>query len=191
MNPSGAEAFFPLPGTPAQAVPSIRRRMAAFTYEALILFALLMLSGWLFSTLAQQRHALLLRQGLMWYSFIVLAVYFVWFWTHGGQTVAMRAWHIKVVTATGQPLTQARAMARYVLCYAWLLPGLAVAHFSQLQGAALLMPVALNIVGWALVARFTPGRQFMHDKLCGTQLITQLPDKPKAASNADGHTNVT
>src|SRR5690606_39558206 len=57
--------------------------------------------------------------------FVVLAIYFVGFW-HRGQTLAMKTWHIRVVDKTGRPLTRIRALARYALCWLWLLPPLAV-----------------------------------------------------------------
>jgi uncharacterized RDD family membrane protein YckC len=178
---NGSEALFPTPVS-TEGTPSIRRRLAAFTYEGVVLFGVLMLSGWLFSTLAQQRHALALRDGLQWYLFVVLGIYFITFWTRGGQTVAMRAWHLRVVSRDGAALGQGRALARYIASYLWVLPGLAIAHFSGLKGGGLLLPLALNVAGYALIARFTPGRQFLHDTLCGTRLITQLPapkTKPK------------
>ena len=170
------EAFFPAPSS-ADETPSVRRRLASFTYEGVVLFGVLMLSGWLFSTLAQQRHALALRDGLQWYLFVVLGIYFITFWTRGGQTVAMRAWHLKVVAANGQALTQLRALARYAASYAWVVPGLAIAHFSGMAGGGLLLPLLLNVLGYALVARFSPDRQFLHDKLCGTRIITFKPPK--------------
>jgi uncharacterized RDD family membrane protein YckC len=39
---------------------------------------------------------------------------FGWFWTHGGQTLGMRAWKIRVVTMHGQPLNWQHAFFRFV-----------------------------------------------------------------------------
>ena len=71
--------------------------MACFLYEGVLLFGVVMIAGYLFSSLTQQRNALVGRHGLQAFLFIVLGIYFVWFWSHGGQTVAMRAWHIRLV----------------------------------------------------------------------------------------------
>ena len=38
--------------------PSLGRRMACWVYEGLLLFGVLFISGYLFSTLSQSRHAL-------------------------------------------------------------------------------------------------------------------------------------
>jgi uncharacterized RDD family membrane protein YckC len=155
--------------------PSILRRMAAFVYEGTLLFGVVMIAGWLFSTLTQQRHALTGRAELQAFLFLVLGIYFVWLWTHGGQTVAMKAWHLRVVAASGKPLGQGRALLRYVLSYVWFLPGLAVAWYGGLKGGAMLLPMLLNVVLWAMLARFTPERQFLHDLAAGTRIIDARP----------------
>ena len=43
---------------PDLTAPSLRRRLAAFLYEGVLLFGVLMISGYLYSSLSQQRHAL-------------------------------------------------------------------------------------------------------------------------------------
>jgi len=87
--------------------PSLPRRLACFVYEGVLLFGVVMIAGWLFSTLSQQRHALQGRGLLQGFLFLVFAVYFTWFWSHGGQTLAMKTWRVRLVTASGGPLTQA------------------------------------------------------------------------------------
>ena len=72
------------------AAPGLWRRMACFIYEGVLLFGVVMIAGYLFSTLTQQRNALNGRHGLQAFLFIVLGIYFVWFWSRGGQTVAMK-----------------------------------------------------------------------------------------------------
>ncbi len=151
--------------------PSLPRRLACFVYEAVLLFGVVMISGYLYSSLTQQRNALEGRHGLQAFVFLIFGIYFAWFWSHGGQTVAMRTWHIRVVKADGSPLTQPLALARYLLAYVWFLPGLAIGWWSGLQGSAALWPLALNLILILLLARFAPERQFLHDMLLGTRLI--------------------
>ena len=90
--------------------PSLLRRLACFIYEGVLLFGVLMISGYLYASLTQQRHALEGRGGLMFFLFFVLGIYFVGFWTHGGQTVAMKAWHIRLVSTNGEPITLKKAV---------------------------------------------------------------------------------
>jgi len=156
--------------------PGIWRRLACFVYEGVLLFGVLMISGYLFSTLTQQRHALLGRHALQGFLFVVLGIYFVWFWSHGGQTVAMKAWHIRLVDRVGAPVSQARALARYVLAWLWFLPALAALYLAELHGGLAISAVLLaGVLAYALLARLNPERQFLHDIACGTRLVTWRP----------------
>jgi uncharacterized RDD family membrane protein YckC len=162
--------------------------MACFLYEGVLLFGVLMIAGYLFSTLTQQRHALEGQWGLRIFLFLVLGIYFTWFWSHGGQTVAMKAWHVRLVDAAGKPVTQGRALARYVLAWLWFLPALGAAAWAGLNSTgAIFGLLTCGILTYALLARFAPHRQFLHDLLCGTRLVTwrpALPTKPKRSSPA-------
>jgi uncharacterized RDD family membrane protein YckC len=150
--------------------------MACFVYEGVLLFGVVMIAGYLFSSLTQQRNALLGRHGLQAFLFVVLGIYFVWFWSHGGQTVAMKAWHIRLVDAAGHQVTQARALARYLLSWLWFLPALGLVWLSGLRGSGVTFGVMFaGIVAYALLARLHPRRQFLHDAVCGTCLVTQRP----------------
>jgi uncharacterized RDD family membrane protein YckC len=84
-------------------------------------------SGW-------RRHALQL------FIVTVFAAYFLWCWLRGGQTLAMKAWHIRLVDVTPQ-----KALIRLLV-------------------AGLLLPVSIL---WAM---FDRDRQFLHDRLAGTRL---------------------
>jgi uncharacterized RDD family membrane protein YckC len=56
--------------------------------------------------------------GTWWFSLCVLAIvvaFFSGFWVHGGQTLGMRAWQIRVVRDDGGALTWPRAVVRFVL----------------------------------------------------------------------------
>ena len=157
--------------------PSLRRRLAAFVYEGVLLFGVLMISGYLFSSLTQQRHALIGRHGLQAFLFVVLGVYFVWFWTHGGQTVAMKAWHVRLVDAEGRAVSQRRALVRYLLSWLWFLPALVLVYASGLRSAGATFGVLLGgVLAYALASRLHPSRQFLHDTLCGTRLIDARTD---------------
>lgn len=152
--------------------PGLWRRMACFVYEGVLLFGVVMIAGYLFSTLTQQRHALTGRHELQAFLFVVLAIYFVWFWSHGGQTVAMRAWYIRVVDTAGQPISQARGLARYLLSYLWFAPALLWLWMSGVNGAGESFGILLaGVVAYALLTRLHPQRQYFHDVVCGTRLI--------------------
>ena len=117
------------------AAPGIRRRLACLVYEALLLFGVTMGAGLVYGIVTNQRHALEGVLGLRVAVFLVLGAYFVWFWTRHGQTLAMRTWQMKLVTAQGQPVGRLRAAGRYVMCWVWVLPALAAVHFSGGTGS--------------------------------------------------------
>ena len=39
-------------------------------------------------------------------------LFYYWFWTHGGKTLGMQAWHIRAVTEEGEPLSFADCVRR-------------------------------------------------------------------------------
>lgn len=153
--------------------------MACWMYEGLLMFGVVFIAGYLFSTLSQTRNALDNRHALQAFVFVVFGVYFVWFWSKG-QTLAMKTWHIRVVDVHGAALTQQRALLRYALSWLWFLPPLGISWLLNLparEGAVITLGwVAI----WAILARFHPQRQFWHDAWAGTRLITWIiPAKPK------------
>lgn len=153
--------------------------MACWIYEGMLIFGVVFIAGYLFGTLSQTRNALDNRHGLQAFVFLVSAVYFVWFWAKG-QTLAMKTWHIRVVDVTGKPITQSRALLRYLLSWMWFLPPLAASWMlsvSAAEGAVLTLGwVAI----WAILARFHPQRQFWHDAWAGTRLVISItPPKAK------------
>lgn len=163
--------------TDALKAPSLRRRMACWFYEGLLLFGVLFIAGYLFSTLSQSRHALDNRLGLQAFLFLVVGIYFTWF-GHKGQTLAMKTWHIRLVDTHGQPLSQARAFARYVFSWVWFVPPLAALAPFALSGAEISVLFIGWVVVWGLLSRFHPQRQFWHDALAGTRLVNAQPNEP-------------
>jgi uncharacterized RDD family membrane protein YckC len=123
--------------------PSLPRRLASLLYEALLVFGVAFFAAWIFFFASGGRDATtgVTRAELQVFILVVLAGYFLWCWLRGGQTLAMRAWKIRVVDIT---------------------PGKAIARFLI---AAALLPLSIL---WALVDR---DRQFLHDRLAGTRLI--------------------
>ena len=162
--------------TGAVRAPGLARRLACFSYEAVLLFGVVMMAGLLYSILTDQRHALNGSSGLKVTLFVVLCVYFVGFWSGAGQTLAMQTWHIRLVTVAGCRVSRARALCRYLLCWLWVMPALLTLNFSGLKGSlpTLAMMIA-GIAGYASLVWFRPDRQYWHDAVCGTRLVTQRP----------------
>ena len=81
-----------------------------------------------------------------------VGAYYVCFWTRG-KTLAMKTWRIRLVRADGGGrVNPGRALHRYVL--------------------AILGTLAVGLgFAWAL---FDRDRQFLHDRLAGTALVSAL-----------------
>ena len=155
-------------------VPHLPRRMACWLYEGMLLFGVVFISAYLFGTLSQTRHALNNRHALQAFLFVVFGIYFTWFWAKG-QTLAMKTWNIRLVDISGNPVTQARALLRYVASWSWLLPPLAASAAFHWSGGETVVLVLGWVAVWALLSRFHPQRQFWHDALAGTRLISSTP----------------
>ena len=150
--------------------------MAAFTYEGVLLFGVVMIAGYLYSSLTQQRHALQGTYGLRAFLFVVLGIYFVWFWSRGGQTVAMKTWNLRLVRLDGSPVPQWLGLCRYIACWLWFLPALAMAEIWGIKGGLAVSGLLLaGVAAYAALARLHPERQFLHDALCGTRLVDSQP----------------
>jgi len=145
--------------------------MACWIYEGMLLFAVVFMAGWLFSTLGQMRSGIDARRPLLQaFLVVVFGVYFVWFWSRG-QTLAMKTWNIRVVDSTGRPLSQGRALLRYACSWLWFLPPLAtLAPVAMTAGEKALL-VGGWVALWAVLSRFHPQRQFWHDAIAGTRLV--------------------
>jgi uncharacterized RDD family membrane protein YckC len=167
-------ASSPQSGGPSLRAPGLGRRMACWIYEGMLLFGVVFIAGYLFSTLTQTRHALDNRHALQAFVFIVFGIYFTWFWARG-QTLAMKTWHIRVVDRDGRPISQTRALARYVLSWIWFLPPLAVMAPFNLGGGEMAVLTIGWVIVWALLSRFHPLQQFWHDALAGTRLVSTQP----------------
>lgn len=137
----------------ASEIPGLVRRLACMLYELLLLFAVGFAATWLFFFASGGRGADdPARAVLQVFLLTVFAAYFLWCWLRGGQTLAMKAWKIRLVSRTGARLQPANALLRFAL-------------------ACLLVPSGLGLI-WAL---FDRERQFLHDRLAGTRLVLVSP----------------
>ena len=126
--------------------PGVFRRVAAFVYDFLLLCAV-----WFGSTLVLLafRGGVAIPPNALWYPIYLLTLafmFFAWFWTHGGQTLGMKAWKIRMVTLDGAPVTWRHAAVRF-------LSGV------MLFGLGLL---------WSI---FDADKQTLYDRLSSTQTI--------------------
>ena len=168
--------------------PSLKRRLASMLYEAMLLFGVVFIAGWLFDTLTQSRHALTLRHARQVWLFIVLGVYFVTFWRRSGQTLAMKTWRMRLIVPGREKIPLKNAIARYLLAWMWFVPAMAIAYVFGLKEWASVGIVVLGMIAWAATARFDRDGQFLHDRLAGTRIVVWdlAPRKPNTAQPPAG-----
>ncbi len=157
--------------------PSLARRMACWLYEGILMFGVVFMAGYLFGTLTQTRNPMDNRHALQAFVFVICGVYFVWFWAKG-QTLAMKTWHITVLDLAGKPLSQKRALLRYLLCWLWFVPALAAIAPFHLSGSESTIIVLGWVAIWAILSHLHPRRQFWHDALSRTQLVSTPIQNP-------------
>jgi uncharacterized RDD family membrane protein YckC len=134
------------------------RRLAALLYDSVLLAALLIAftSGAVFlnhRTAVQPETAgawaYLYRAGLIG----LIAAYYLLNWTRSGQTLGMRAWHLRAVSDSGMPMSLRAAVLRFLL------------------GALAWAPGALGVL-WLY---FDPEHLALHDRLSGTRIVRVRP----------------
>lgn len=138
------------------AAPGLWRRLAAIFYDLWLVAAILLL-GAMLDTLARAligERFELSRLPLQLYFVLGPALFFTWFWTHGGQTLGMRAWRLQLVGADGGPVAARRAWLRVAAAWlSWLCLGL----------------------GYLWIWLDREGLSW-HDRLSGTRLVIQKRD---------------
>ena len=171
--------------SPAFLAPSLRRRMACWLYEGLLLFAVVFTGGLIFSTVGVMTGHPFSRSFMQAMWLLLLGLYFVGFWRRG-QTLAMKTWHIRVVDKQGHALTRVRALTRYAMSWLWVLPPLALTAPLHLPMREVTVLTLGWVAVWAVLSRFNPERQFLHDLLAGTRLVNAKPLAQHALSAGQG-----
>lgn len=93
--------------------PSFLRRLAAMLYDVLLLLALLFLATAFLLPFNAGRAFTHQQVFYPVYLLIVSFIFYAGFWTHGGQTLGLRTWKMKVLTVNQQPLSWRLALLRF------------------------------------------------------------------------------
>lgn len=129
------------------------RRILALPYELLLMFAVAMLIGACFPGAIEPHEMSSPRRHLFQGALLAaLCAYFAICWRLGGHTLPMKTWKLRVVQQNGEQVSARGALLRSLL---------AVISFGS-AGIG---------VAWALL---DPDRQFLHDRLCHTRIVTTV-----------------
>ncbi|ROO10201.1 hypothetical protein BK673_10615 [Pseudomonas fluorescens] len=113
------------------------RRLAAMFYDFLLCTALLIVTGGIYkmiqaTIIGEERLRVMTDAGQLdgdpLYSTVLVLVlfgFFAKFWTHGGQTLGMQVWGIRVQNTDGTAISLWQALLRFMVSIAsWLCVGL-------------------------------------------------------------------
>ena len=132
--------------------PGFWRRILCMTYEFLLLIAVLFIAGFIFHLIYNDTDSPYFRPIFQLYMLSVAGGYLIWFWTHGGQTLAMQTWKIRVVSASGKGISIWQAIARYFFAI-----------------------TSISFFGCGIIwAFFDREGQFLYDRIVGTKIINVI-----------------
>ena len=156
--------------------PTIKRRLICMIYEALLLLGVVAVANFVFLFFAQNFPNVLPPHAsetwpMKFWLFVVIGIYFIYFWSRTGQTLAMKTWRIRLIDNERESLPLTKAIVRYCLAWLWFLPALAIAAQLSLKPRFILLTVSIGYILWAFTAVFDKDKQFLHDKLAKTRLI--------------------
>ena len=135
------------------------RRLAAMTYDSMLVIALFVIPTSI---------AMALRGGepippgsILFQAMLIISagVFFVAFWTAGGQTLGMRAWRIRVVNQDGHKITFRQSMLRFIMA----IPSISLFGLG---------------IFWMLL---DPQKRTWPDRIAGTHVIVLPKTRKKAA----------
>ncbi|CAG1020910.1 hypothetical protein DOJK_00649 [Patescibacteria group bacterium] len=112
------------PGVDMPLAPGFLCRLAIVVYDFLLLIAVLFLATALI--LPFNKGVAFTHDQFFYpiYLALVSFLFYGWFWTHGGQTLGLRAWKAKVLTEDQQPINWLQALVRFTTAFASLGLGL-------------------------------------------------------------------
>jgi uncharacterized RDD family membrane protein YckC len=178
--------FIPLPASYLRSLPTptIKRRIALNLYEMLVLFGVLAFTfliphltlGVLFEVTAPSAI-------LMAHVYLVLAFYFMWYWTKTGQTLAMQTWRIQLINENGSIMKRSQALMRFAIGSLWLIPAALLLFINikmnpgaSMGGSVSIIFFSITLFLWPLSALLDrKNRQSIPDRWSGTRLV-QLPN---------------
>ena len=156
--------------------PGFIKRILILIYDGLLLAGVVLVGyvpvyavlSLLPSSLADGLAGELLK---LFYLIGITFFFYGWFWTHGGQTLGMRAWHLYLIDPNGKFPNWRTAAIRYVvaLCSWGLIPALLWAGKVQYW----YLTIGLGF-SWMLL---NPARLTWHDILSNTRIVKVPPKK--------------
>ena len=162
-----------------QTTASVTKRLLAIIYDSFLLIAVLFLAMAMLLLISGGHEFQAGNPLITAYILLVSFIFFGWFWTHGGQTLGMRAWKLRLQQKNGNPINWQHAAVRFVTALpAWIvfIIGIAMvadiqlATYSWLNQLSTLTEWLIFVVGitWLIGDQWPDG---WRDKISGTRIV--------------------
>ena len=160
---------------------SLARRCAALGYESLLVAAVVLVTGFLTlplvspaakATRTLEVPSVAARVATACLVFGIAGLYCVGSWTGGRRTLPMKTWRLWLERRDGRTVDGRTAVIRYFAL--WIGPLAALIAYEALQPSGLAHHAAWLVglnYAWAFV---DPDRQFLHDRIAGTQITREV-----------------
>lgn len=102
--------------------PSFFRHIAIISYDLFLLLATYLVTTFIIVILNQGEAISQGNPFFLAFLFMLSFFFYGWFWTHGGQTIGMRSWKVKLYSHSGTAITWQQALVRYLFAIAAWLP---------------------------------------------------------------------
>lgn len=96
------------------------RRFGAMFYDSILLIAVLFFASLPIVVPLSITTEHYLYPFFIGYIYFVGFLFFGWFWTHGGQTLGLKTWRVKLISDIGNTISWKQALLRYIaslLCW--------------------------------------------------------------------------
>jgi len=154
--------------------PTLKRKAICLVYESLILIAVLFVASLIFHLVVRDTQTDYFKPLFQAYLFVVMGYYYTWYWTHGGQTLAMQTWKMRIVTADGGNLTKKIAILRYICTLIGIISFAIIDYAVPFEFINKLHLILISFIFFGfgfLWAIFDRDHQFLHDRLAGTRIV--------------------
>jgi len=148
--------------------------MVCLIYEFLLLLAVLFIASFIFHLIFSATQTAYFKPLFQFYLLVIMGCYFIWFWTHGGQTLAMQTWKMRLVATDGSGLTKKQAVTRYLFTLIGILFFVIIDQLIPFEFITYYQLIFISILLFGsgfIWAVFDRDHQFLHDRLAGTRII--------------------
>lgn len=160
----------------------ILRRIGALVYDSLLLFSVAFVASALLLPLTDGKAIAAGSMLFRAYLLVIAFIFFGWFWTHGGQTLGMRAWRLRLERLDGTRIGWGDALLRYLCGLGLLVPllvGLTLRPEQAARSVVMVLGVLPPMIGFLWILRDAGGLAW-HDRASGTRVMFE----PKPARSA-------